>query len=118
MKFPKPRTLTQNSYPDLQTPQPVLFKELVTEIIYPTEGSPRDQYITETINQLKQQSKKKSKTIKLNQLFVNRNLYYVNMCLYTEIKGDTNVKALVDTGAANSLIHLDLPGQTRNPLKV
>jgi hypothetical protein len=66
MKFPKPRTLTQNSYPDSPTPQPTLFKELVTEIIYPIEGSPRDQYIKETINQLKQQSKKKSKTIKLN----------------------------------------------------
>jgi hypothetical protein len=91
-----------------QPPKPILFKELVTEIIYPIEGSPRDEYIKETINQLKQQSKKKSKTMKLNQLFVNRQLYFVNICLYSEIKGDTNVKAFVDTGAANSLIHLNI----------
>jgi hypothetical protein len=42
MKFPKPKKLTKNEYPDLLTPQPELFKELINEIIYPKEGSARE----------------------------------------------------------------------------
>ena len=42
MKFPKPRTLSFNDHDDLSTPQPKLFKELVNDIIFPPEGSPRD----------------------------------------------------------------------------
>ncbi len=108
MKFPKPRTLTMNEYADLETPQPDLFKELINEIIYP-EGSARERYLQQTIDDLKERSKKKSKAIKLNQLFINRRLYYINICIEPNgIKGDTNISALVDTGAANSLIHLDV----------
>ncbi len=76
MKFPKPRILTKNEYPDLKTPQPDLFKELINEIIYPEEGSARERYLQQTIDDLKERSKKKSKAIKLNQLFINRRLYY------------------------------------------
>ncbi len=45
MKFPKPHTLTRN------------------------------EYLQQTINDLKERSKKKSKAIKLNQLFINKRLY-------------------------------------------
>jgi hypothetical protein len=110
MKFPKPKKLTKNEYPDLLTPQPELFKELINEIIYPKEGSARERYLKETIDTLKENSKKKAKKLKLNQLFVNRKLYYINMCIQPgeNVKGDTNINALVDTGAANSLIHMDI----------
>ena len=50
MKFPKPRILTKNEYPDLKTPQPDLFKELINEIIYPAEGSARERYLRTTDN--------------------------------------------------------------------
>jgi hypothetical protein len=110
MKFPKPKKLTKNEHPDLLTPQPELFKELINEIIYPKEGSARERYLKETIDILKENSKKKAKKLKLNQLFVNRKLYYINMCVQPgeNIKGDMNINALVDTGAANSLIHMDI----------
>ncbi len=109
MKFPKPRILTKNEYPDLKTPQPELFKELINEIIYPEEGSARERYLQQTIDDLKERSKKKSKAIKLNQLFINRRLYYINICIEPNgTKEDTNIHALIDTGAANSLIHLDV----------
>ena len=110
MKFPKPRTLSFNDHDDLATPQPKLFKELVNDIIFPPEGSPRDRYLQSTIDDLKERSRKKSKAIKLNQLFINRQLYFLNICLNPEkgMKKDTNVKGLVDTGAANSLIHTDI----------
>ncbi len=38
MKFPKPKNLTINEYPDLDTPQPELFKDLINNLIYLTEG--------------------------------------------------------------------------------
>ncbi len=109
MKFPKPRILTKNEYPDLKTPQPDLFKELINEIIYPEEGSARERYLQQTIDDLKERSKKKNKAIKLNQLFINRRLYYINICIQPRGEKDgTNIHALVETGAANSLIHLDV----------
>ncbi len=57
MKFPKPRNLTINEYPNLCTPQPDLFKGLVNEIIHPSEGSARERYLQETIDDLKERSK-------------------------------------------------------------
>ncbi len=54
MKFPKPRILTKNEYPDLKTPQPDLFKELINEIIYPEDGSARERYLQQTIDDLKE----------------------------------------------------------------
>ncbi|MFN9905973.1 MAG: hypothetical protein ACK56F_07595, partial [bacterium] len=84
MKFPKPRTLSLNDHDDLSTPQPKLFKELVNDIIFPPEGSPRDRYLQSTIDDLKERSRKKSKAIKLNQLFINRQLYFLNICLNPE----------------------------------
>jgi hypothetical protein len=45
MKFPKPLNLTINEYPDFLTPQPKLFKEIITDKIYPNEGSARDEYL-------------------------------------------------------------------------
>jgi hypothetical protein len=39
------------------------FKELINEIIYPVEESARERYLQQTIDDLKERSKKKSKAI-------------------------------------------------------
>ena len=110
MKFPKPKVLRKNDRADLTTPQPQLFRELVNDLIFPPEGSPRDKYIQKTIDDLKERSRKKTKSVKINKLFVNRKLYYINICVEPGegIKGDSNIKGLVDTGAANSVISLNV----------
>ena len=56
MKFPKPRNLTENSYPDLTEDQPTLLNKLV-QAIKPIENSAYDQYIDSTIAFIKSKSK-------------------------------------------------------------
>jgi len=60
MKFPKPRNLTENSYPDLTEDQPTLLNKLV-QAIKPIENSAYDQYIDSTIAFIKSKSKEDSK---------------------------------------------------------
>jgi hypothetical protein len=107
MKFARPRKLQADTYNDLNTPQPELFHELCNKIIYLQENSDRERYIMRSIEDLKARAKTKNKTVKLNQLLINRKLYFMNICICTKEMDstDTNVQALVDTGAANSLIH-------------
>ena len=50
MKFQKPRILTENNYPDIDLPQPVLFKKMINEVIFPPENSPLDKYIDTTVS--------------------------------------------------------------------
>jgi len=68
----------------------------------------RSKYLQRTIDELKENNRKKKTKTLLNQLFVNRKLYYMNMCLKTNKRIDSNVQCLVDTGASNSLIHTDV----------
>ena len=49
MKFPRPRTLTENEYPDITESQPILLRKLVCELINPLPNTPYDKYIDETI---------------------------------------------------------------------
>ena len=44
MKFPKPRELKNNEYPDLQEDEPTLLKNLM-ELAKPSEGSHIDMYL-------------------------------------------------------------------------
>jgi hypothetical protein len=80
MKFARPRNLQANTYNDLNTPQPELFHELCNKIIYPEENSDREIYITRSIEDLKARAKTKNKMVKLNQLLINRKLYFMNIC--------------------------------------
>ena len=107
MKFTRPRKLEANTYSDLTTLQPELFHDLCNNIIYPPENSDRERYLLRSIEELKLKAKTKNKQLKLNQLFINKKLYFMNICLCTDsmYKTNNNIYALVDTGAANSLIH-------------
>ena len=57
MKFPRPRVLLQNDYPDLIESQPELVKSLI-ETVKPPENSPMDEYLKASIDFLKKQKGK------------------------------------------------------------
>jgi len=57
MKFPKPRTLLKNKFPDLTVVQPSIFLKVVSEIVYPEDDTKRDRYIEETVETLKNRTK-------------------------------------------------------------
>ncbi len=48
MKFPKPRELKNNEYPDLQEDEPTLLRNLM-QLARPSEGSHIDMYLNSTI---------------------------------------------------------------------
>jgi hypothetical protein len=53
MKFPKPRHLLTNDYPDLTEDQPTILKKLVTQVINPEANSQQAEYIDATIKYIK-----------------------------------------------------------------
>jgi hypothetical protein len=65
MKFPKPKVLRKNDRADPMTPQPQLFRELVNDLIFLPDGSPRNKYIQRSTDDLKERSRKKTKSIKI-----------------------------------------------------
>ena len=44
MKFPKPRELKNNDYPDLQEDEPTLFRNLI-QMALPAKNSEMDMYV-------------------------------------------------------------------------
>ena len=77
MKFPKPRTLLQNEYPDLIVSQPDLFKDMVINFNKPPVDSEMDTYIDASIQHLKTLHKQKQNKLKVNNLSVSSRLSYV-----------------------------------------
>jgi len=53
MKFPRPKHLVENIYPDCTLNQPDIFKALIQKVIRPSKNSPMDKYIQSTIDYLK-----------------------------------------------------------------
>jgi len=47
------------------TPQPQLFRDLVNDLIFPPDGSPRNKYIQRSTDDLKERSRKKTKSVKI-----------------------------------------------------
>jgi len=60
MKFPKPRELKNNEYPDLQEDEPTLLRNLM-QLARPSEGSHIDMYLNSTIKFVKEKQRKKGK---------------------------------------------------------
>ena len=105
MKFSKPRILLENNYPDLDISQPALLKRLVDEIIYPPENSSISDYIDTTIVYLKNKLKDKAKKVNINAIGLGESLFFAKLCLTDNNNTHNAVRALIDTGAANSLLH-------------
>ncbi len=74
MKFPKPRHLLTNDYPDLTEDQPTILKKLVTQIINPEPNSQQAEYIDATIKYIKKQGEETTKKLKLFNVNVGRNV--------------------------------------------
>ena len=113
MKFPKPRNLTENSYPDLTEDQPTLLNKLV-QAIKPKENLAYDRYIDSSIAFVKSKSKENSKNAKLYQAIVGKKLFFV-MAIFPNAK--EAIPCLVDTGASNSLLHQSVVSKLDLPMK-
>jgi dUTPase len=111
MKFSRPRDLTLNSYPDYDKPQPQLIKELIHDIVYPKEGSRMQKYYQATVDFLKQQKRNRTakESKKITRAYfseLGKKLYFVKCRTWIRhpaMSGE--FRALIDTGASNSLIH-------------
>jgi hypothetical protein len=108
MKFPRPRKLEINEYPDLTPTQPELLKYMVNNFISPPPGSDIATYIDQTIQFLKTQHREKTIATRVNNININRTLPFVSMKIPPFQK---SIQCLVDTGAANSLLHSDIAKQ-------
>ena len=102
MKFPRPRTLLNNEFPDLTEDQPELLQKLVSRIIKPIPNSLEDIYIDSTIKHIKSKATENAKKLRLFNTNVGKKLYYVYMTLPPS---EERILCLVDTGASNSLLH-------------
>ena len=74
MKFPKPRQLTINEYPEIQEEPPITIKKLIQEIAHPAPKSYMDQYIDSTIAYVKNKHKEAALKAKLNNVSLGQNL--------------------------------------------
>ncbi len=102
MKFPRPRILVHNEYPDLLLDQPRILQDLVSKIANPIPDSPEDIYLSSTIEYIKKKAAQSSKKVKLFNTYVGKKLFYVNMTIPPHAD---EILCLIDTGASNSLLH-------------
>lgn len=81
MKFPKPKILEENRFPDYEKSNPDMMLELY-ELIYPTPDSFMDKYYHTSIEFLKnkkrdKEKKRKEKASKLYLADLNKKLYFI-----------------------------------------
>ena len=102
MKFPKPRILEENTYPDLTLTQPQLFHDLIHKTIYPEQNSPIDTYYDTTIKYLKDAQRLKLAAVKINSCLTRQALYFAEITINNYPQ---KIQCLLDSGATNSLLH-------------
>ena len=102
MKFPRPRILVNNEFPDLILDQPRILQDLVTKIVKPIPNSPEDIYLDQTIEFIKKKAAQNHKKVKLFNVNIGQKLSYVTITIPPHTD---NILCLVDTGASNSLLH-------------
>ena len=104
-----------NEYPDSTLSQPALMRKLVSEIVFPEVGTENDNYLDVTIKYLRELKKKKEqkareRSLAVHRIELNTRSYFCAVDLKGNKEDITGVclLALVDTGAANSLIHTEV----------
>jgi hypothetical protein len=100
LKFPKPKILLENEFPDLNLDHPSLIKSIV-DTVKPEPNSATDIFISASIQYLKEQQRKKSVTLN-NSFSLGSHLPFADILFNNQ---PLKVKALLDSGATNSLIH-------------
>jgi hypothetical protein len=131
MKFPKPKQLVENEYPDLDMTQPELIKHFVQNIVFPTENSLMDKYIYQTIVALKNakqekakekaQKKKGKNSVSVNVSDLGSELFFTKCHIGNDNENGNTFSALADTGATNSLMHTSVAHRLNieyKPLKI
>ena len=113
MKFPRPRTLTVNPFPDLQEDEPTMYRKFIQDIVYAPTNSTMDMYYNSTIKYLKDRDKQKAAAARLNQASLGSKLYFIEIVFPPSHR---IVKALIDTGASNSLLHSSLAQELKIPM--
>ena len=81
MKFPKPRILEQNNYPDLILSDPILYKNIIHKTVFPDKNSDMDQYYNNTIAYLKNTHRLKNTKIPTYTAITNQDLYFIQMTI-------------------------------------
>ena len=81
MKFPRPKTLVTNEYPDLKITQPALFADLVQNFEHPTPLSHMDSYISASIDFLKHEQKLKSSKLHLHATRIGAELSFIYLTI-------------------------------------
>jgi len=61
----------------MEVDQLEIFRKLVLELVYPEPGSKRYRYLDGTFKMLKDKAKQKAKGAKLNEIFINEELYFI-----------------------------------------
>jgi dUTPase len=105
MKFPRPRTLVTNEYPDITDDQPTLFRDVIENLIYPQPNSDMEAYINSSIEFLKNQQKTQRQMLKLNSIQINSSLSFVYIIIPPSTR---KIKCLVDTGCSNTIIRSEI----------
>jgi hypothetical protein len=109
MKFPKPRELKINEYPDLALSQPELFKKMISQIVYPKDKTEYGLFVENSIKFMKEAARAKNKTVKINSVALNRQLYFTRINNVSQyFQNCYDIYGLVDTGAANLLIQQNI----------
>jgi predicted aspartyl protease len=100
VKFPKPRTVINNEYPDLIISDPLLLQTIIYSSNPPID-SDHDKYIQRTIDYLK--SERNKQQVSINYVLGNK------LCFIPLIfeQSPHPIQALIDTGATTSLMTLE-----------
>jgi hypothetical protein len=145
MKFPKPKNLVSNDYPDIDITQPELLRQFVQNYVHPKENSYMVKYYSRTIEVLKEAKSVKAKE-KARQKAANNSVTLLNTQNISVNSTQSNIaklghelffivcrirnkenkrympfKALADTGASNSLLHTSVAkrlGISYKPMKL
>jgi hypothetical protein len=100
MKFPRPRQLLVNEFPDLNSTQPEIVQSIL-KTVNPSQESEMDNFLQTAIDYLKQQERLKASEVSVN-LSLGQNLYFTTLFINNN---KLPIKSLVNTGATNSLCH-------------
>jgi hypothetical protein len=103
MKFPRPRQLLINEFPDMNSTQPEIVQSILKSV-NPSHETEMDHFLQTAVDYLKQQERLKLSKVSVN-LSLGQNLYFTTLFINNN---KLSIKSLVDTGATNSLCHIDL----------
>ena len=78
---------------------------MISQIVYPKDKTEYGLFVENSIKFMKEAARAKNKTVKINSVALNRQLYFTKINIVSQyFQNCFDIYGLVDTGAANSLI--------------